>query len=90
MDDLIIPKKKKKGGQTHFDYEVETLQLFICLVDEAKLFCFLIGRFLTTLPSLRAQGDGPHQTGPHHRPAAAPAEPDTTKINTSCEDQSIF
>jgi len=75
----------KKGGKL-----ILTMHSKHCLVDEAKLFCFLIRRFLTTLPSLRAQGDGPHQTGPHHRPVAAPAEPDTTKINTSFEDQSIF
>ncbi len=66
-----------------FAYEVKRLQLYICLVDEANLFCFLIGRYLTILPSLQGQGDAPHQTGPRHQPAAAPAEPDT------CEDHSI-
>lgn len=52
-------------------------------MDEAKLFCFLTARYLTILPSLQGQEDAPHQTGPHHQLAAAPAEPDT------CEDHMI-
>lgn len=73
----------RSTNKSCFDYEVKRLQLNICLVDEANQFCFLTGRYLTIPPSLQGQGDAPHQTGPRHQPAAAPAEPDT------CEDHTI-
>ncbi len=78
MDDLIVQKINHVLSMNLKDFSC----IFVWGMKQIWS-ALVIGRYLTILPSLQGQGDVPHQTGPHHQPAAAPAEPDT------CEDHTI-